>query len=159
LLSGPEPQRTILEKKVIKQLATLPYVKALIVQGLPGNKEVVSPGENVDVVPHLNDASLLEKIMTSKTILSRPGYSTLMDLAVIGGKRALFIPTPGQTEQEYLAMRLEAYNIAVWFKQGSFSLKDALSKVFSSSGFNHNLYPVIYAQAIDQWLLTLSSKG
>jgi uncharacterized protein (TIGR00661 family) len=152
LLSGPEPQRTILEKKVIKQLATLPYVKTLIVQGLPGNKDVVSPAENIDVVPHLNDVSLFEKIMTSKTILSRPGYSTLMDLAVIGGKRALFIPTPGQTEQEYLAMRLEAYNIAVWFKQKNFSLKDALSKVFSSKGFNNNLYPAIYYKAIDNWI-------
>ncbi|HTB08145.1 MAG TPA: glycosyltransferase [Bacteroidia bacterium] len=159
LLSGPEPQRTVLEKKIINELATLPYVKALIVQGLPGNKDVVSPMENVDMVPHLNDASLFEKIMTSKTILSRPGYSTLMDLAVIGGKRALFIPTPGQTEQEYLAMRLEAYNIAIWFKQSNFSLKDALSKVFSSKGFNHNLYPVVFNQAIDTWLSGLLPKS
>jgi len=159
LLSGPEPQRTVLEKKIIQQLKALPYVKALIVQGLPGNKEVQSPAENIDMVPHLNDTSFIEKIATSKAILSRPGYSTLMDMAIIGGKRALFIPTPGQTEQEYLAMRMEAWNIAVWFKQSSLNLKDALAKVFSSSGFNNNLYPVIFEKTMDEWLIKLKAKS
>ncbi len=152
LLSGPEPQRKILEKKVINQLAALPYIKALIVQGLPGNTAVSSPHTNVDVVPHLNEISLMEKIQCSKAIVSRPGYSTIMDLAAIGGKRALFIPTPGQTEQEYLAMRFEALEIAVWVQQKHFVLKDSLTKVFSSKGFNNNLYPKVFETTVDEWL-------
>ncbi|HTA81872.1 MAG TPA: glycosyltransferase family protein [Bacteroidia bacterium] len=152
LLSGPEPQRTILEKKVLKQLGALPYIKGLIVQGLPGNKGVDSPYPNVDVVPHLNDTSLLEKILSSKAIISRPGYSTIMDLAMIGGKRALFIPTPGQTEQEYLAMRFEALEIAVWEQQKKLVLKDSLTKVFLSKGFNNNLYPEAFQNTVDEWL-------
>ncbi|MGP8214921.1 MAG: glycosyltransferase [Bacteroidia bacterium] len=152
LLSGPEPQRRILEKKVIKQLGNLPYIKALIVQGKPGNSAISSPFPNVDVVPHLNEISLLEKILCSKAIISRSGYSTIMDLAVIGGKRAVFIPTPGQTEQEYLAMRLEALEIAVWVQQKKFVLKDSLTKVFSSKGFNNNLYPEIFQKTLDEWI-------
>jgi len=155
LLSGPEPQRAILEKKVVKQLGVLPYIKALIVQGQPGGKGVVSPYPNVDMAPHLNDVSLFEKILCSKAIISRPGYSTIMDMATIGGKRALFIPTPGQTEQEYLAMRFEALNVAVWVQQKQFILKDALTKVFSSKGFDNNLYPEIFQKTIDTWLLSL----
>jgi uncharacterized protein (TIGR00661 family) len=155
LLSGPEPQRKILEKKVLKQLGQLSYIKALIVQGLPGNTDISSPYSNVDVVPHLNNISLMEKIMCSKSIICRPGYSTIMDLATIGGKRALFIPTPGQTEQEYLAMRFEALEIAVWVQQKKFVLKDSLTKVFSSKGFNNNLYPQVFEKSIDEWLDTL----
>jgi predicted glycosyltransferase len=152
LLSGPEPQRKILEKNITRQLGNLPYIKALIVQGLPGNKGIASPHSNVDVVPHLNDVSLMEKIQCSKAIISRPGYSTIMDLAIIGGKRALFIPTPGQTEQEYLAMRFEALEIAVWVQQKKFVLKDSLTKVFSSKGFNNNLYPQVFQNTVDEWL-------
>lgn len=155
MLSGPEPQRKILEKKVLKQLGQLSYIKALIVQGLPGNTDISSPYSNVDVVPHLNNISLMEKIMCSKSIICRPGYSTIMDLATIGGKRALFIPTPGQTEQEYLAMRFEALEIAVWVQQKKFVLKDSLTKVFSSKGFNNNLYPQVFEKSIDEWLDTL----
>lgn len=152
LLSGPEPQRKILEKKIIKQLGSLNYIKALIVQGLPGSAEIKSPYANVDVVPHLNNISLMEKIQCSKTIISRPGYSTIMDLAIIGGKRALFIPTPGQTEQEYLAMRFEALEIAMWVQQSKFVLKDSLTRVFASRGFNNNLYPQVFEKSVDAWL-------
>ena len=159
LLSGPEPQRTVLEKKVINQLSALPYIKALIVQGKPGSIDVKSPHENIDVVPHLNDISLLEKILSSKAIICRPGYSTIMDLAIIGGKRAMFIPTPGQTEQEYLAMRMEALEIAVSVQQKQLAMKDALTKVFLSKGFNYNLYPVTFQTTLDEWLGSLSPKS
>ena len=38
----------------------------------------------------------------SRLMITRPGYTTIMELAVLG-KKALLIPTPGQTEQVYLA--------------------------------------------------------
>ena len=151
LLSGPEPQRTILEKKAINQVKEIGNLKALIVRGIPDGKKI-DGGENIEVVSHLNKEELLEKILTSKAILARPGYSTLMDLAAIGGKRAILIPTPGQTEQEYLAMYMESENIATISLQKNFSLREAWRKVFQTKGFNSALYRPIYKEAIDEWL-------
>ncbi len=154
LLSGPEPQRTILEKKVIKQAKEIGNVRMLVVQGKPGGAPVTI-NDKIQSVPHLNKNELLEKIVSSKAILARPGYTTLMDLAVIGGKRAMFIPTPGQTEQEYLGMYLESEDIAVSFPQSKFSLKEAWRKVFATKGFNSALYKPVYKQVIDEWLKTI----
>ena len=39
----------------------------------------------------------------AELVVSRSGYTTLMDLATLG-RRALIIPTPGQAEQEYLGV-------------------------------------------------------
>lgn len=151
LLSGPEPQRTILEKKVMRQVMEIGNIKAMIVRGLPGGS-TLQPDKNIEMVAHLNTNELLEKILCSKAILARPGYSTIMDLAAIGGKRAIFVPTPGQTEQEYLAIYMEAEGIAVAAQQKHFSLKDAWRKVFQSKGFNSALYKSMYTEAIDEWL-------
>jgi len=151
LLSGPEPQRTLLERKIIKQVKRTGNMKAFIVRGLPGGKPL-PPDKNIETIAHLDKNSLFEKILCSKAILARPGYSTIMDLAAIGGKKVVFIPTPGQTEQEYLAMYLEAEGLAVSAAQNHFSLKDAWRKVFASQGFNNKLYKPIYKEAIDEWL-------
>ncbi|HXB12299.1 MAG TPA: glycosyltransferase [Bacteroidia bacterium] len=154
LLSGPEPQRTILEKKVIKQVKEIGNLRVLVVQGKPG-ATAVNVNDRIQVVPYLNKNELLENIVSSKAILARPGYTTLMDLAVIGGKRAIFIPTPGQTEQEYLAMYLESEEIAVSFSQSKFSLKEAWRKVFATKGFNNALYKPVYKHVIDEWVKTI----
>jgi uncharacterized protein (TIGR00661 family) len=156
VLSGPEPQRTVLEKKLIRQIEEVGNIKALIVRGIPGGKGL-KINHNIEMVPHLDKNALLDKILTSKVILARPGYSTLMDLAAIGGKRAIFIPTPGQTEQEYLAMFLESENIAVSCSQKRFSLAEAWRKVFQAKGFNHRLYKPMYTDIIDKWLESIRS--
>jgi hypothetical protein len=151
LLSGPEPQRTILEKKVVKRVREIGNMKALVVRGLPNGKTL--PGEKyIEYVNHLNKDALKEKILASKAILSRPGYTTLMDLAAIGGKRAIFIPTPGQTEQEYLGMYMDSEGCAVSYPQKGFSLKEAWRRVFATKGFNNALYKSVYKDTIDTWL-------
>lgn len=151
LLSGPEPQRTILEKKIVRQIKEIGNLKALVVRGLPGTKSL--PAENnIEFVTHLDKNELFNKILVSKAILARPGYTTLMDLAAVGGKRAIFIPTPGQTEQEYLGMYMDAEGFAVNMRQKSFSLKNAWRQVFATKGFNSALYKPMYKQAIDEWL-------
>ena len=99
-LSGCEPQRTILEKKILKQ-APLLKGKTVIALGKPEDSRH-------KVMNHLHIFGYLgrkrqEEIMNrSKLIITRPGYTTLMELAMLE-KKALFIPTPGQTEQIYLA--------------------------------------------------------
>ena len=69
----------------------------------------------------------------SNVIISRSGYSTIMDLLALG-KKAFFIPTPGQNEQEYLAEICEKKGIAPFSTQQDFSLND-LEKLENYNGF------------------------
>lgn len=139
LLSGPEPQRTLLEKTLLEQVAGL-GIHVTLVRGLPGRGKFDLPGgsggtlglpvlpSNIEVFDHL-PALLLERQMKSaRLILARAGYSTIMDLMRLG-KKAILIPTPGQTEQEYLGSYLAGRGWAYCMEQNGFSLADALSKV------------------------------
>jgi len=101
LLSGPEPQRTIVENKIKKHFAVIDK-KCLIVQGLPG-ENVIDKNTSVHVVSSITDQELQQLLHPGTILICRPGYSTIMDLIVLGHSRIVFIPTPGQTEQEYLA--------------------------------------------------------
>ena len=112
-LSGPEPQRTVFENIVMKQLKTN-GLKTIVVRGITGDGELdekYSENDQIEIYPHLETEKMCEALLSAKLILSRPGYSTLMDLAALG-KKAVLVPTPGQTEQEYLAER--------YFKKGIF---------------------------------------
>ena len=104
LLSGPEPQRTLLEEKMMAGIATVDG-KILLVRGKPGSKEILTVPENVTVINHLPTAELQQAILQSDYIVCRGGYTSLMELLSLQ-KKMLLIPTPGQTEQEYLAKRL-----------------------------------------------------
>ncbi len=99
LISGPEPQRSFFEKYAIKFLTETPGHHCMI-RGLPNESEV--PDLPFQVFNHLFAADLREKILASRTVLCRSGYSTIMDLALLKAQ-AILIPTPGQTEQIYLA--------------------------------------------------------
>ena len=103
VISGPEPQRTVLEKGIIKVLRTRKE-KSLVILGKP-EVETQQQIDNITVYSHLNARDLNKAILQSDIIICRPGYSTIMDLAKLN-KRAFLIPTPGQTEQEYLSKHL-----------------------------------------------------
>ncbi|MDP1764554.1 MAG: glycosyltransferase [Sediminibacterium sp.] len=104
LLSGPEPQRTLLEEKILAGIAAIDG-KIVLVRGKPGSKEVLTVPENVTVNNHLPTHELQRAILQSDYIVCRGGYTSLMELLSLQ-KKMLLIPTPGQTEQEYLAKRL-----------------------------------------------------
>ena len=70
----------------------------------------------------------------SKLVISRSGYTTVMDLSVLG-KKAFFIPTPGQFEQEYLAERLDDLKLVPYCKQNDFTI-DKLENTFTYKGLN-----------------------
>lgn len=106
LLSGPEPQRSYLEKSLLEQLNSF-QGKVLIVQGKPEVKTGRTIDQKIFIRSHLNAYELNQALCASDLVVCRSGYSTLMDLSVLG-KKALLIPTPGQTEQEYLAQRFQA---------------------------------------------------
>ena len=107
IVSGPEPQRTILEKGLVNALKDRTE-KSLIVLGKPELNTSEQIG-NLSLKSHLNAKELNTAILQSDLIICRPGYSTIMDLAKLG-KKAILIPTPGQTEQEYLGLTEVALN-------------------------------------------------
>lgn len=100
VISGPEPQRSMLEERLTKELAGVPG-EHLLVRGIPIARGTQQKG-NITMVPHLNAEGLADALRNAEHIVSRSGYTTLMDLAALG-RTALLIPTPGQGEQEYLA--------------------------------------------------------
>ncbi len=135
LLSGPEPQRTLLEKNMMQQALSL-NVNAVIVQGKPEMEEDVQH-HHLRVVSHADDQTLASFIYGAELVVCRPGYSTLMDLTVLQ-KKVAFIPTPGQTEQEYLARKLFAEGRAYYDTQDHFNLKTAFEtreRFIGLSGF------------------------
>lgn len=118
VLSGPEPQRSILEQKIIEQTQGLPY-QFLLVQGKTEVQQHFFIKKNIEVRSFLNSVALNEAILASKIVVARSGYSTLMDLMVLG-KKAIFIPTPGQTEQEYLAATCQQINVSTGLESRQF---------------------------------------
>ena len=136
LLSGPEPQRTILEELLVSQIKASGK-KAVILQGKPEENPEPQTG-NITLMPHLPDEKMAGLIKSAGTIISRPGYSTIMDLAVLG-KKAIFIPTPGQTEQEYLAERFKKEKIFYSEPQKTFDLERALKAQENYKGLSVNI--------------------
>ena len=128
LLSGPEPQRSIFEKLLLGQLKHYSG-KVLLVRGLPENvgKEGNSIVESASLTiqDHLGAAQLNEAIQQAEMVICRSGYTTIMDLIKISQK-AILVPTPGQTEQEYLARHLMAEQFFYAATQQNFVLADAL---------------------------------
>ena len=125
LLSGPEPQRTILENILINEFANISG-KVMLVRGMPGGTEVLSIPHHIQVVNHLASAELEKLLHQSKLVICRSGYSSVMDLLCLQ-KRTLLIPTPGQTEQVYLAKLLAENNIFYSVNQNQLKLKDDLA--------------------------------
>ena len=99
-ISGPEPQRTLLEKKLLSQVDQLDG-SIVITLGKTEDKNV-SDNENILIYSFLTKEKRENLLNRAKLVVSRSGYSTIMDLAVIRTK-ALMTPTPGQIEQEYLS--------------------------------------------------------
>ena len=124
LLSGPEPQRTIFEKLLWEQLES--YKGSVIwVRGLPEEEGLSLQRESVQVFNHLPAEALNKFLNEASFVISRCGYSTLMDLAAVQ-KKSILIPTPGQTEQEYLATHLMQQQLALCLTQEKFRLQQAL---------------------------------
>jgi hypothetical protein len=100
-ISGPEPQRSIFERIALAQVAELPG-RVVVALGRAGAPDTELDGGRIQVHGYLNRARQEEVMNRARLVVSRSGYTTLMELAELG-QRALLVPTPGQTEQEYLA--------------------------------------------------------
>lgn len=147
VFSGPEPQRGILEKIVVDQLQHS-SLKYFVVRGVlsPDSAPALRDDHSVDFLPTRELQNVIEQ---SDCVIARSGFSTVMDLAKLG-KKAIFIPTPGQTEQEYLAERLMKKKIAYAMDQNSFELTKAWEESKIYGGFNSaNTYSELLGDALD----------
>ncbi|MEP7317456.1 MAG: glycosyltransferase [Panacibacter sp.] len=104
ILSGPEPQRTLLEQKLLT-IAPKLNGKMLLLRGKPGSVEEIKGTGNCTIINHLPAKDMQQAFAESKFIISRCGYTTVMEVLSLR-KKSLLIPTPGQTEQKYLAVHL-----------------------------------------------------
>ncbi len=136
ILSGPEPQRTIFENLIIQQVSKLNLL-TLIVRGKPKETNVSEVALPITIVNHIETSLLKFHIQHAKNILCRAGYSTIMDLAALG-RKAILVPTPGQTEQEYLAGFFHLQKKHFMQLQNQFDLVLALKGIEYCDEFKYN---------------------
>lgn len=122
LLSGPEPQRTQLEVLLIEELKKSSKENIIIVGGKIEKEQIWSREKNLKIVNFVLSEELETLINRSELIIARSGYTTIMDLVKLE-KKAFFIPTPGQYEQEYLAKRMKKIKMAPSISQKEFDFK------------------------------------
>lgn len=156
LISGPEPQRSNLEKMVLEQVKSLP-ISALIVSGKPGTPEKQQITPRIQQVNHLNANELNEAMLASGMVLSRSGYTTLMDLVKLN-KKAILIPTPGQSEQEYLGKFLMEKGYFYNISQDKFNLTEALAAAasFPFKSFEHEEDMEQYKPIVQKFVKSLN---
>ncbi|MBI2427651.1 MAG: glycosyl transferase family 28 [Ignavibacteriales bacterium] len=153
ILSGPEPQRTIFEEMILNQLQETSLV-AVFARGKPEQNTMMKVSPNITMINAVSGDEMSRLVASSRMIVSRPGHSTVMDLSFVGAK-AIFIPTPQQTEQEYLAVELMKNKICYCEDQANFNLARALERSTEYSGFSAMKYDPSVLQERIHHLLNL----
>ena len=155
LLSGPEPQRSDLSRILWQQVQGY-HGKVVFVEG---SNTVLAPAHMPAHITYHNwlaGEKLTPLLLAADRVICRSGYSTIMDLIALG-KKAILLPTPGQTEQEYLARHLLETGIFYSAKQENFDLNKAMGEAdmhpYKSLGFN-NPY-MSYRPVLEDWIQTL----
>ncbi len=132
LLSGPEPQRSILEHVFLREFS-LYKGRVLLIRGVLKHVNIENHSPNIEVINYLKSKELQGVLNSSELVVCRSGYSTIMDLEKLN-KKAFFIPTPGQSEQNYLARNMDHKRIAPFCEQKDFTL-DKLKEISAYTGF------------------------
>ncbi len=144
LVSGPEPQRSLFENALRTALQALPGTHVLV-RGVPGACHDV-PGLVADlaakirtgtltVFDHLPGERLAELLEAAGRVVCRSGYTTMMELAGVGQANVLLVPTPGQPEQEVLAVHARRNGFAAWQDQDALDVEAGLREAASLPGF------------------------
>lgn len=158
LLSGVEPQRSILSsilwKKAIKSDQHIIYVE--------GSEAAIKPAiipEHISYHKRLSEKELITAIDAAAYVICRSGYSTLMDLLAMG-KKAILIPTPGQTEQEYLGALMHQKKIFMMAKQHNFDIQTSLlnASLFAYRNIAYGNAFERHKETIENWIQKLQTK-
>ena len=142
LLSGPEPQRTMLADVLWQQMLQTKYSVAFV-EGAPGLRRDDVP-RHIQHLPEADAGQIAALMQASELIICRSGYSTIMDVVCLQ-KRTAVIPTPGQTEQEYLAQSLSRRGIvSLWPRHLSAddAIEAALNSPFAMPGAEGHIYAI-----------------
>jgi uncharacterized protein (TIGR00661 family) len=133
-MSGPEPQRTILENKILGQISS--FKGKIVIAG--GNLEInkKTSRKNLKFFSFLDKNQQEEMMNRAKFIITRSGYSTLLELAELEKKKALLIPFPKQTEQEYVADLYEKEKLFHHVHQDKLDLKKDIENCKNFKGFH-----------------------
>jgi hypothetical protein len=110
-ISGPEPQRTRLEEILLPQARELDG-SCVVLLGSPQRSGDVAGSDTCSVRTYVTNEEKADLMNRAGFIICRSGYTTMMELAELQKKAGLFIPTPGQPEQEYLSRYYERND---WF--------------------------------------------
>jgi UDP:flavonoid glycosyltransferase YjiC (YdhE family) len=102
IVSGPEPQRGLLEEIIMKQVQKLPGEKVVLL-GSPQRELHKKLDRTTTVHSYVSTEEKVTLMNRARFIIARSGYTTMMEVAELDKKHGLFTPTPGQTEQEYLS--------------------------------------------------------
>ncbi len=156
LISGPEPGRTKFEELIMRQAGALPGEKAAVL-GKP--EEGADPQsrnrEGLQVFPHLDRGLLSGYLNRARWVVSRSGYSTVMEL-MAAGKKAILVPTPGQTEQEYLADHLQKSGLFFSASQESLDLPLAFQR---AERFYERPRPLMRFNRVDLILSMITNRN
>ncbi|WP_269221644.1 glycosyltransferase family protein [Flavobacterium sp. IMCC34518] len=131
ILSGPEPQRGLLETHLKEEVKRF-QGKVVFIKGIIESKQIKEQIENVTYYNFMKTRQLEQTFNESKKVLCRSGYTTIMDLVKLN-KKAFFIPTPGQYEQIYLAEKLQKEGLVPYSTQEDFKIED-LSQIDQFKG-------------------------
>ncbi len=156
VLSGPEPQRTRLEQALLAQYPQLPG-RHTLVRGIPEEAPPRQEG-GVAIINYLKGQALGEAIQNAAVVIGRPGYSSLMDWGM-AQKKVLCIPTPGQTEQEYLAQRLHREGSIAVQSQSTLQLARGIEDAKASSGLQAADSGKLLHQNLNRFLATLPAAS
>lgn len=155
LLSGPEPQRSLLEEVILNQLP-IPGKTCWVVQGLPGHNRLPRSIPGGVLIPYLDAPALKFWLPKAHTVLSRSGYSTLMDLASLGIRHIVLVPTPGQPEQIQLATMLQRQKRAVMVTAKTLRIASLTTRQSEAFGFRTTAQDSNNVrQVVGQWLRQL----
>ena len=151
ILSGPEPQRSIFEALLLEQLKDHTGAVTLV-RGLPGSTMLPAVPAHCTVLNHASASMLQSLICSARLVISRCGYTTVMDLLALQ-KKAILVPTPGQAEQEYLARHLQEQQWAYTLAQKDFQLSRALEEAgrfaYKMPGMNMNGYKAALRKLVE----------
>jgi len=150
IISGPEMQRTVFENLIIRESSSS-LKKIMIIRGLPAEVESIPGKENIKFLNHALTKDLQKLIQSAEIVICRSGYSSIMDLAVLG-KKAILIPTPGQTEQEYLAEYLKKKKYFYSLSQENFNLDSAIKNTVPYTGIEIYYYDGVLKERISKLL-------
>ena len=129
IVSGPEPQKSILAKTLKKILSQL-NTKSILYLGSPEIDKREEIG-NLIIKPHASTVEFGEDLAAAKVVVSRSGYSSLMDYKILN-KKMILIPTPGQDEQIYLGKHLSLNSEVTLISQNNLNFANLKSAIIDS---------------------------